>query len=116
SVKARIRLSEFEADAQLHDYRHTVLTALQQTQNALSDYTQRQNRLRLLLEQESHSARSQSLAQAQYRAGLIDLLDILDTERTRLAAEDAVVQAELEMYQGVVDLYRALGGGWEPAA
>ena len=114
SVEDRIDQSQYNADALLQDYRHTVLNALGETQNALTDYSHQQDQLRLLLEQENYSGKAQSLAQEQYRAGIISLLDVLDTERTKLAAEDAVVQAELGTYLGIVELYRSLGGGWEP--
>ena len=47
---------------------------------------------------------------------LVDFLVLLDAERERLAAEDAQAQAEVEVYRGVVGLYKALGGGWQLAS
>ena len=39
-----------------------------------------------------------------------------DAERERLAAEDSQAQAEVELYRGIVAIYKALGGGWQPQA
>jgi multidrug efflux system outer membrane protein len=46
----------------------------------------------------------------------VDFLVLLDAERERLAAEDAQAQAETELYRGIVAIYKALGGGWQPGA
>ncbi len=112
SLRARVRVSEANADLALANYQQKVLGALEETRNALVSYGLDQQRFRYLLEREKSSARAQALAQARYKAGVIDLLDVLDTERTRLSAEDAVAQAELQVFQGIAEIYRALGGGW----
>ncbi|WP_020406797.1 efflux transporter outer membrane subunit [Hahella ganghwensis] len=112
SLKARVRISEASAKGALANYHQQVLTALEETRNALVTYDQDQQRFRYLLAREKSSARAQALAQARYKAGVIDLLDVLDTERTRLSAEDDVAQAELKVFQGIAEIYRSLGGGW----
>jgi multidrug efflux system outer membrane protein len=43
-------------------------------------------------------------------------LVLLDAERERLAAEDAQALAEVALYRGIVAIYKALGGGWQPRA
>jgi multidrug efflux system outer membrane protein len=44
----------------------------------------------------------------------VDFLVLLDAQRERLAAEDSQAQAEVELYRGIVAIYKALGGGWQP--
>lgn len=62
---------------------------------------------------QSESSRSAAnLASIQYREGTADLLVLLDAERERLAAEDNQVQAEIEVYRGIVAIYKSLGGRW----
>jgi multidrug efflux system outer membrane protein len=39
---------------------------------------------------------------------------LLDAQRERLAAEDTQAQAEVDLYRGIVAIYKALGGGWQP--
>ncbi len=115
SLKARVRVAEAQTDLALANYHEQVLGALEETRNALVRYDLDQQRFRYLLDQEKNSAQAQTIAQARYKAGIISLLDVLDTERTRLAAEDAVAQGELVVFQGIAEIYRALGGGWEAA-
>ena len=55
-------------------------------------------------------------AAIRYREGTVDFLVLLDAERERLAAEDAQASAEVELYSGIVAIYKALGGGWQPQA
>ena len=52
-------------------------------------------------------------AKAVQAAGA-SLLVLLDAQRERLAAEDAQAQAEVDLYRGIVAIYKALGGGWQP--
>ncbi|MNJ65318.1 hypothetical protein D3C77_613260 [compost metagenome] len=43
----------------------------------------------------------------------MDYLVLLDAERERLSAEDAQAQGEVDLYRGIVAIYKALGGGWQ---
>ena len=63
-----------------------------------------------------HRQRAAQQAEIRYREGTADFLVLLDAERERLLAEDAQAQAEVELYRGVVAIYKALGGGWRPSA
>lgn len=53
-------------------------------------------------------------ATTQYQEGIVDFLVLLDAEREQLSAEDAQAEAEVDLYRGIVAIYRALGGGWQP--
>ena len=61
------------------------------------------------------SRRAAELARIQYREGALDFLRLLDAERTLLQAEDEVAAAETNLNSSVVQIYKALGGGWEAA-
>lgn len=113
SVRARSRAADANADGALANYEQTVLLALEETQNAFTDYAKRQQRLLALLRQVDASRAAAEQAAVRYREGTVDFLVLLDAERERLAAEDAQAQAEVEVYRGVVALYKALGGGWK---
>jgi len=54
-----------------------------------------------------------TIAQAQFRAGTIDLLTVLNTETALFTADDLLVQDELAHMQALVSLFNALGGGWQ---
>ncbi|QLF94940.1 TolC family protein [Pseudomonas sp. ABC1] len=112
SVRARLRGAEADADGALAQYEQQVLLALEETDNAFSDYGKRQQRLLSLVRQAEASRAAASQATIRYREGTVDFLVLLDAERERLAAEDAQASAEVELYSGIVALYKALGGGW----
>ncbi|MCE5363505.1 efflux transporter outer membrane subunit [Pseudomonas anguilliseptica] len=116
SVRARLRGAEAEADGALANYEQHVLLALEESANAFSDYGKRQQRLLALLRQSDASRAAAEQARVRYREGEVDFLVLLDAERERLSAEDAQAQAEVELYRGIVAIYKALGGGWQPNA
>ncbi|MBD9484074.1 TolC family protein [Pseudomonas sp. PDM14] len=116
SVRARLRGAKAEADGALASYEQQVLLALEESENAFSDYAKRQQRLVSLVRQSEASRAAAQQAAVRYREGTVDFLVLLDAERERLAAEDAQALAEVELYRGIVSIYKALGGGWQPQA
>ncbi len=114
SVRARLRAADANADGALASYEQQVLLALEESENAFSDYGKRQQRLISLIRQSESSRAAADLAEIRYREGTVDFLVLLDAQRERLAAEDAQAQAEVDLYSGIVAIYKALGGGWQP--
>ena len=51
-------------------------------------------------------------ARARYDAGVVDFLEVLDTERTLFQSELEESATRRQVLTSVVDLYQALGGGW----
>jgi len=90
------------------------LLALEESSKAFSDYGKTQQRLQALMRQSDASRKAAELASVRYREGTVDYLVLLDAERERLSAEDAQAQGEVELYRGIVAIYKALGGGWQP--
>ncbi|TWI52756.1 multidrug efflux system outer membrane protein [Pseudomonas duriflava] len=113
SVRARLRSAQANADGALATYEQQVLVALEETANAFSDYSKRQERLQSLIRQSEASRAAAEQASIRYREGNVDFLVLLDAERERLSAEDAQAQAEVDLYRGIVAIYKALGGGWD---
>ncbi|WP_437882086.1 efflux transporter outer membrane subunit [Pseudomonas sp. LRF_L74] len=116
SVRARIRGSKADAEGALSSYEQQVLLALEESENAFTDYAKRQQRLVSLVRQSEASRAAAQQASVRYREGTENFLVLLDAERERLAAEDAQAQAEVDLYRGIVAIYKALGGGWQPSA
>ncbi|POA18046.1 RND transporter [Pseudomonas sp. FW300-N1A1] len=114
SVRARLRAADANADGALATYEQQVLLALEESENAFSDYGKRQQRLISLIRQSESSRAAADLAEIRYREGTADFLVLLDAQRERLAAEDSQAQAEVDLYRGIVAIYKALGGGWQP--
>ncbi|KRW62086.1 efflux transporter outer membrane subunit [Pseudomonas sp. TTU2014-080ASC] len=114
SVKARLRQSQATAEGALAMYEQQVLLALEETSNAFSSYSKSQQRLLSLVRQTEASRAAAEQATLRYREGQTDYLTLLDAERQRLTAEDTQAQAEVNVYSGIVAIYRALGGGLSP--
>jgi len=113
SVRAQLRATEAQADEIAADYEKTVLTALEDADNALLSYAKRQAQLKLRLEQSVAARRAAELAEARYRAGASDFLTLLDAQRSQLVADDALARAEAGVNIAVATLYKALGGWGE---
>jgi outer membrane protein, multidrug efflux system len=103
-----------EAEGALATYEQQVLLALEESENAFSDYGKRQQRLVSLIRQSESSRAAADLAQIRYREGTADFLVLLDAQRERLAAEDSPGASR----SGVVSRHRGdlQGIGWRLAA
>lgn len=112
-VRADLHASEADADAAEANYRQTVLLAIEDVDNAVTGFNQERARVDALLEQRRQSRRAAELARVRYEEGATSFLELLDAERTQLAAEEDLAQAETAVDTRAVALYKALGGGWQ---
>jgi multidrug efflux system outer membrane protein len=110
SARARLRGTEGATRESLAEFEQVVLRALEETENALVNYHEDQQRLVKLMDQARESTRAATIARVRYREGVVDFLALLDAERTQLHAEDAVAQAEAGVFTSVIAVYKALGG------
>jgi NodT family efflux transporter outer membrane factor (OMF) lipoprotein len=97
-------------------YDGTVLAALAEVENALVAFDGSRLRLVSLDAAAGAAASAAALARAQYAAGLADFQTVLDTERTVLSIQDSVASTRGDRVSALVQLYKAVGGGWSPAA
>lgn len=111
SARARLRAQEARSDASLALYEQTALRAVEDLQNALVAYRERQAQVLSLAQQVAASRRAAELAHIRYKEGRIDFLRVLDAERTRLEAEDGLAAAQTAANVDVVMIHKALGGG-----
>jgi multidrug efflux system outer membrane protein len=109
---ARLRAQQARGDSSLAAYDQTVLRAIEDLENALVSYRQQQLQIVSLAQQVQASRGAAGLARIRYKEGSIDFLVLLDAERTRLAAEDALTVAQTGANTDIVAIYKALGGGW----
>jgi multidrug efflux system outer membrane protein len=107
---ARLRAQQARGDESLALYDQTVLRAVEDLQNSLTAYRERQAQVFSLSKQVAASRRAADLAHIRYKEGRIDFLRVLDAERTRLDAEDGLTQAQTNANIDVVSIYKALGG------
>lgn len=93
-------------------YRASVLTALQEVEDALVSLSSDRERLQALRGALESASSAALLARQRYESGLIDFRTVLDTQRTLLGVQDSVAAAQAALSADHVRLYKALGGGW----
>ncbi|WP_206667884.1 efflux transporter outer membrane subunit [Sphingomonas glacialis] len=111
-ARARLRAQKAEADVNLAAYDQTVLKAIEDLQNAVVAYGQRQKEIASLTSQMDAARRASQLANVRYKEGDIDFLRLLEAQRQQLDAEDSLTRAEIESNTDVVAVYKALGGAY----
>jgi NodT family efflux transporter outer membrane factor (OMF) lipoprotein len=111
---ARARVAEANADTQaaLATFDGTVLQALEETETALSRYQQALNRRDALRAARDEAEVAARITRARQREGDISSLELLDAERTAAESAAALAEADAQIADAQVDLFRALGGGW----
>ncbi len=112
AIQANIRLQSFLQQETLASYKATVLTALQEVEDALVAYAQEQERYQALKESADAAEQATTLSEIQYQAGLIDFTGVLDAKRSLLSFQDQLAQSAATMTGNLIRLYKALGGGW----
>ena len=112
-VLSRLHQSEAQADQAQISYQQTLLAAIEDVDNAVEGYNRQRERTVHLLAQAGASERAASLARIRYQEGATGFLELLDTERVQLAAEDDLAIAQADINTRAVALYKALGGGWQ---
>jgi NodT family efflux transporter outer membrane factor (OMF) lipoprotein len=111
-VKERVDVAESGREEARAQYTSTVLRAMEETETALVAYDRAHARLRILGEAVRSSARATELAQQRFAAGLTDLLQVLDAERTLLDAENQLAETHTAAATALVAVYKAVGGTW----
>lgn len=110
-IDAGIRAQSARADEALLVWQKTVLIAVQEVEDSLLVRTQEAERAAALSSTVDHRRRSLQRAQSLQREGQIDLLVLLDVQRSVLSSELALSDSRLQQVLADVQLYKALGGG-----
>jgi outer membrane protein TolC len=112
-LRAQVDVTEARQEELLVDYRRTLLTALGEVDTALGAVQQAEQRYAFLLTASELAEQAFRLAEARYREGSITLQTLLDTQRTWYGSLDSLTQQRATWLLASIDLYRALGGGWQ---
>jgi NodT family efflux transporter outer membrane factor (OMF) lipoprotein len=113
-IRQNIKVQNALQEQALIQYEASILSALEEVENALVAFAQEQSRREALSEADKASQNAVELAKTQYESGLVDFQVVLDAERSRLAVQDSLVQSEAAVTSNLIRLYKALGGGWAP--
>lgn len=111
--RARHKAAKAAYERAVYAYEKTVLSAFRDAFDAIASFNKVKEIYRTRYELESSSKTALSLALVQYVNGAIGYMDLLDAQRTYLDAQIGLSNALLDSQLATVNLYKALGGGWE---
>ncbi len=114
-ARARIAQARAGSYAALASFDGVVLTALQETETALSDYGASLDRNAALRSARDQSAEAARIVNLRYRYGAESFLNVLDAERTLANAEAELASSDAALTTNQIAVFKALGGGWEDA-
>lgn len=93
-------------------YKSTLLTALQDVENAMTSYSYDRVRRESLVKASESARLAAETSRVQYSSGLIDFQSVLEAESSLLTFQNNVVQSDAQITKDLIALYKALGGGW----
>lgn len=115
-IDAAIQAQSAKAQQALLAWQQAVLVAVQEVEDSLLAQAQERQRAASLASTLDHRSRSLQHAQRLVRAGQIDLLALLDVQRSVLAGELALSESRLQQQLDAVQIFKALGGGYAAEA
>lgn len=111
--RAALKAKKAACEQAAYQYEKAVLSAFKDARNAIVEFNKIQDIYDAQLELEQAARKSIDLTRTQYLNGYISYLDMLDAQRTYLDAQIALSNAVRDKQIALVQLYKALGGGWE---
>ena len=112
-LDALIQAQDFRSRQRLLEYQRAVVSAVEEVDDALSNYAAQQDHLQQLSVAVSVSRKAERIATQRYNNGLTDFLNVLDAQRQLYDLEDQYALAQASLTREFIALYKALGGGWE---
>lgn len=114
-IRAGVEAQTAKQQEALLGWQQAVLTAVGEVEDSLLARAQEERRVAALAAAAAARRAALDHAQSLRREGQIDLLVLLDVQRAGLAAELALAESRTQQALNDIQLYKALGGGWEPA-
>ncbi|MBX3593212.1 MAG: efflux transporter outer membrane subunit [Sphingomonas sp.] len=111
--RSQVRSAQAAADGAFLAYKQTVLAALEDVETAVVALRSAQAREREFTVALDAANNSAILSRSSYRAGLADFLTLSQSEAALISARNGLVQARADEASALIQLYLALGGGWD---
>ncbi|UES54993.1 efflux transporter outer membrane subunit [Roseibium aggregatum] len=111
-LAAGVEIAEAQRDQYFLAYQASVLTALEDVENALVGFTQERKRVASQRRSAESYKSAAELSRSLYQTGAASFLDALDAERSTYSAEDTLIQSRVRLTTYYIALQKALGGGW----
>jgi NodT family efflux transporter outer membrane factor (OMF) lipoprotein len=115
-IRGNMQLQDAKFQELLTVYQRIVLQAAEEAENGMSHFLQQQDRAKLLDESVNGLQLAVNTVVKQYQEGSIDLTRVSQIEQDLVLQQDAQAASHGQVAQGLIEVYRALGGGWQTAA
>jgi NodT family efflux transporter outer membrane factor (OMF) lipoprotein len=108
-----VRLQDAKFYELVATYQNTVLSAAQDVENGLVTFLKAQRRAKFQADSVTDAKEAVEIGLAQYKAGTIDFTRVTQLEQNLVTQQDTLAQAQGEIVTGLIQVYKALGGGWQ---
>jgi NodT family efflux transporter outer membrane factor (OMF) lipoprotein len=112
-ISNNVLLQDARFQQTLLDYRTAVLTANQEAEDGLISFLKSQEQARILTGSIAAAAKAFQIGLEQYREGTVDFNRLATLETNLVQQQDMQAQARGQIALGLIQVYRALGGGWD---
>jgi multidrug efflux system outer membrane protein len=112
-VDAQIDAADARTQARIAEFEQKILIALEETDNALQNFSREEERRTGLQRALSASNQAAFFARKKFEVGSSDFLTVLDSERSQLNVSAQLAQSDMQVLLNLVAVYKSLGGGWE---
>jgi len=107
-----VRLQDAKFEELLTAYQSSVLTGQQEVENGLVTFLKAQQRTKLQAESVKYADDAVKVVLAQYELGTVQITQLIQIEQNLVQQQDTLAQAQGEIVTGLIQVYKALGGGW----
>ncbi|MCE5301916.1 MAG: efflux transporter outer membrane subunit [Planctomycetaceae bacterium] len=112
-IRNNVRAQDAKFQAMVAVYQNTVLKANAEVENGLAAFLHAQERTKLLNESVDSAQKAVDIVFKEYRVGTVDFNRVALIEQNLVQQQDLQAQSHGEIAQGLIRVYRALGGGWQ---
>lgn len=112
-ISNQVRAQDAIFQQAIFNYQNTVLNAQKEVQDGIASYVESQRSLKAMQAANTSARKAVELMRVRYETGEVDYADVLNTEQQQLSVENSLINAQGSVPQGLISLYRALGGGWQ---
>ena len=111
-ISSQVKVSEALQQQYLHQYQQTIQTAFREVNDALADQNMTRRQLDAQKQRVLALRTYASLARIRFDNGYSSYIEVLDAERSLFDVELSYVQTQGTLFQALINLYKAMGGGW----
>ncbi len=112
-LRNNVRLQDARFQELATAYQQSVLSAEQEVEDGLAVFLRAQQRAKSQAESVDAAEKAVTIVTAQYKAGTVDFTRVTQVQQSLVQQQDTLAQARGEIARGLIQVYRALGGGWQ---